>query len=193
MVNSATMQNVIIYIFGFCASGKYTITREIARLENFIIVDSHLINNPIFTILRPDGNSPIPQNTWKEIEKIRSAVYNSIKMADKNSNFILTNELYAEDEEDRKIFRQVQEVAEARGSKFFPVRMLCSKEEVLKRIVSEERKARFKATHPDIVHEKFSKYTLLKPNHVNLFEIDVTRRSPADAAQYILDKIKKIA
>jgi len=184
------MQNIIIYIFGLCDSRKYTVTQEIAKLENFIVVDNHLINSPILSVLQPDGHSLLPHHTWYEIEKVRSAVYNSIKMADRNSNFILTNEFYAEDEEDSKLFHQIQTVAKARSSQFFPVRMLCNKEEVLNRIVWEEKKMRFEAMHLGIVHKKFG-YTVLKPQHDNLFEIDVTQITPAKAAQYIIDKIKE--
>ncbi len=185
------MQNIIIYIFGLCDSQKYTVTHEIAKLENFIIVNNHLIHNPIFSILQPNGNSLIPYNTWREVEKVRSAVYNSIKMADKNSNFIITNEFYAEDEVDSKIFRQIQAVAKARNSQLFPIRMLCNKEEVLNRIAWEERKMRIEAMHLGTAHKKFS-HTILKPTHDNLFEIDVTQRSPEDAARYIIEKIKKM-
>jgi len=184
------MQNIIIYIFGLCDSKKYSVTHEIAKLENFIIVDHHLINSPILSVLQPSSNSMIPYNTWREIEKVRSAVYNSIKMADKNSNFILTNEFYAEDEIDSKIFGQVQDVVKARGSKFFPIRMLCNKEEVLNRIAWKERKMWLEAMHLGSRNKKFS-HTILKPQHDNLFEIDVTQRTPESAARYIIDQINK--
>ncbi|HEX6477597.1 MAG TPA: hypothetical protein VF043_02040 [Ktedonobacteraceae bacterium] len=52
------MQNTIVYLIGYAGTGKYTIAKELARLTGAVIVDNHLINNPVFSIVGASGNTP---------------------------------------------------------------------------------------------------------------------------------------
>lgn len=48
------MKNTIIYLLGFPGTGKYTIAKEICKQADFKLVDNHLINNPLFTLIEND-------------------------------------------------------------------------------------------------------------------------------------------
>lgn len=43
---------VTLYLIGFAGTGEYTIAKEIAN-HGYKVVDNHLINNPIFSLLGP--------------------------------------------------------------------------------------------------------------------------------------------
>ena len=65
------MQNTIIYLIGFAGTGKYTIAKEICRLTNARLVDNHLINNPVFSLIRADGKTLLPESVWEKTWAIR--------------------------------------------------------------------------------------------------------------------------
>lgn len=185
------MQNVIIYLIGFAGAGKYTIAQELAKLEPFTIADNHLINNPIFTVVGADGKTRLSPNIWKEVAKVRHAVYDAIThVAPKTMNFILTNRLAEYDSEDKKIYLQVEAIAKNRNSHFFPIRILCDKEMIAARIVQEERKFRFKQIVPEI-DEYYEIFEVLKPDHPCALELDVSSITAREAADRILQHVRK--
>src|SRR5580698_1059674 len=93
MVNSK-FQNTFIYLIGFPGTGKYTIAQEIARKENFRLVDNHLINNPVFSLIPLDGQTKLPERIWDNTRKIWEAVSDTIiHISPREYNFVLTNSL----------------------------------------------------------------------------------------------------
>jgi hypothetical protein len=96
-----------------------------------------------------------------------------------------------EDEGDHRLFAEVETMALKRGSVFLPVKLLISAEENARRIQNRERLERFKSIDPE---DAYSSDSLIKINHPNLFELDVTNISALEAAERILDEISlKIA
>lgn len=177
---------LIIYLIGRSGSGKYTIAKQIEKY-GFKIVDNHLINNPIFSLLDLDSVTPIPDFAWEIVAQIRAIVFNFISKEHKH-NYVLTNELL-EDEGDHQCFKQVQEMAERRGSLFIPVRLHLSKEENQRRIQVPERALRFKSTQID---EHAYEKPLIQVRHPNLIDIDVTDLTAEVVAQNILEATQQL-
>lgn len=179
---------VIIYLIGKPGTGKYTIAKEIAQY-GYVVCDNQLVNNPIFALLKYDGLSsfPTPAFAWDAIKKIRDAVFDFISIEPHN-NYVLTNVLN-EDEGDRQLFQQVQEMAAKRNSLFIPVKLHISVSEHVKRITNEERKLRYKSID---VNDAYSEQSLLQISHPNLMELDVSDLSAQLAAQKILTYVEKI-
>ena len=65
---------LIIYLIGRSGSGKYTIAKYFEKY-GFKIVDNHLINNPIFSLLDLDSVTPIPDFAWETISRIRASIF----------------------------------------------------------------------------------------------------------------------
>jgi len=179
-------RHITLYLIGFYGTGKYTIAKEIAKF-GYKVVDNHLINNPIFSLLDLDGKTPIAENAWISVRKIRHIVLDFI-VQDQKSNFIFTNALL-EEEGDWKIYNLIKETAEKRGSLFIPLKLIVSREEHMKRITHPDRKARFKTTNPAEVHKEKE---MIKIDHPRLMEVDVTHLSAADAAKEILNLVEKL-
>lgn len=172
---------IIIYLIGRSGSGKYTIAKHIEKY-GFKVVDNHLINNPVFSLLDLDSVTPVPDSAWEAIGQIRTRVFDFMSKEYKN-NYVLTNELL-EDEGDHQCFKQVQEMAERRGSLFVPIRLHLSQEENARRIQMPERTLRFKSTRiDDAAYEK----PLIQINHPNLIDIDVNHLTAEAAAQQIME------
>ncbi len=184
------LKNTFIYLIGFPATGKYTIAKELCKLEPSIkLVDNHLINNPIFSVLELDGKTKLPDQVWQNVDKIRDIVLDSIvKLSAKETSFIFTNHLIENDEHDLEQYYLIKKTALARGAYFLPVHLKCSVEELEKRIDSDERAVRFKMTDKSAVRPYAEKFNVLKIREHNGFELDVSLMFPKEAALEILEK-----
>lgn len=186
-------KNCIIHLIGFAGVGKLTIAKEIVAQSNFKLVDNHLINNPIFSVVEADGLTPLPKTVWEKTRIIRETVFDAIlNISPPHFNFVLTNELVEDREGDLVIYKKVEELAHKRGSLFLPIRLVCDEEELCKRVVSEDRKLGFKEIDVDAAHQKSQTFEVLNPNHPNVFTLDVTSLSADNAAVIILDKMKAL-
>jgi dephospho-CoA kinase len=172
---------IVLYLIGRSGSGKYTIAKQLEKYE-FKIVDNHLINNPIFSLLDLNDGVPIPDLAREFTAQIRSSVFNFISKEHKH-NYVLTNELL-EDEVHYKVFAQAQEMAERRGSLFVPIRLHLSKEENARRIQMPERALRFKAAQID---ERAYQHSLIPVSHPNLMDIDINHLAAEAVAQKIME------
>lgn len=181
------MKNVIIYLIGFPGTGKYTIAKEISNLEKFIVVDNHLINNPVFSLIPLDGKTKLPSRIWDNTEKIWDAVLDTmVHISPAEYNFVLTNALFNDNEEDVIVYKKIEQMATARKSKFIPVRLTCSASELQKRIISKDRGARMKEVSAEAALHYHEKEEVLKFDHPNRIDLDVSNLTATEAALKIL-------
>lgn len=188
------MKSTIIHLIGFPGTGKYTIAKEIcAADESFKLVDNHLINIPLFSLIRTDGITFLPSRIWKNVELVWQAVLDTIvHISPPEYSFVLTNALFESNADDKDWVFRVENAALERGSVFVPVRVVCSVEERKKRIVRADRKARMKETDPSAPERHSSTDQVLNIRHPNLLEIDATHIPPQEAARLILDHARRI-
>jgi adenylate kinase family enzyme len=53
------MAGNIVHLIGSPGVGKLTIARKIIRQRpDFVLADNHLINNPVFSVVKADGKTP---------------------------------------------------------------------------------------------------------------------------------------
>lgn len=179
-------KTVTIYLIGLAGSGKYTIAKEISK-NGYKLIDNHLINNPILSLLDLDGISPIPKIAWDAIYDIRNAVLKFIQK-DNHANYVFTNELL-ETNIDRDIYNRVLNTAIKRNSIFVPVKLQISSEELARRIVSRERQKLFKTTNID---EAYNFKELINITHKNLLELDITNLEANKVSSKILFHVARL-
>ena len=139
------MKNTIVYLIGYGGTGKYTIAKEIAKLTGAVIVDNHLINNPVFSVLGADGKTLLPASVWPKIEGIRRIVLDTIaELAQPEASFLFTNVLYEGEPNYRRWYEDVEILATKRKARLVPVLLRCKPEELYRRVTSPERAVRFK-------------------------------------------------
>lgn len=186
MEGSMSSAPITIYLIGHAGVGKYTIAKELSKF-NFKVVDNHLINNPIFSLLDLDGTTPIKVDAWKAINEIRKSVLGFV-CQDTQSNYVFTNQLL-EEKIDHVIYNQVKNTAEARESIFIPVKLIISDEsEHKKRISNPQRKERFKETTLPL--DRIAK-GLIQIQHPNLKYLDITHLTPAQVVKHLLEFMQK--
>lgn len=188
----ASFRNTAVSLIGYPGVGKYTIAKEIARQSDFILVDNHLINNPVFTLLKPDGVKPLPSEVWSYVGKIRNVVLDAIEnIAPRDHNFVLTNVVF-ENEEDRSKYEEIVAMFTRRDSLFVPVILSCDVNEHEKRITGNDRRERMKEIDPAKPAYYVAEVELIHLTHPNLLRLDVTDMDPADSARMILAHAEKI-
>ena len=190
------MKNVHIYIIGYPGTGKYTIAKEICESDkDFRLVDNHLVNNPVFSIIHQDGKTPLPQQVWDNVGRIWDVILDTmVNLSPKDYSFVMTNFLHKACPDDSLWFETVRDMAEKkRGSLFIPVHIHCSIEENKKRVIRPDRAMRMKCIDPDLVENWHNHDAIIDVDHPNFLELDVTDLSPQDSVRAILKHAEKCA
>ena len=180
------MRSVVYHLIGRPGVGKYTIGSEIARLTGARLVDNHSVANVIFQLLNVDGVTPLPEGVWARVDQVRSAVLDTLgNLAPRELSFVFTNFIRGEDPAEYANFMEFVAATETRGSVFVPVVLSCQTEELVRRIVRPERKARMKLEDP-IEGARLNDHTpQFQTDHPNLLALDVTRMPAGEAAEAI--------
>ena len=183
------MQNTIIYLTGYAGSGKYTIAKELCKQADVRLVDNHLINNPIFSLIEIKGKI-LSSDVWKNTDRIRRVVLDTmIEISPPEFNFVLTNCLF---EKDKDVYNDVFDMAEKRNATFIPVILDLSEDEMVKRRTTHERAERFKDTSAENARRDLRTVKRLEIKHQNALTLDISDISAVDVAKNILNFAKSI-
>ena len=186
------MNGAFIYLIGFAGCGKLTIAQAIRARCDCILVDNHLINNVIFSLIDPDGKTRLPEKVWEQVLRVRSAALDTIRdLAKPGRNFIFTNELLEGEERDLEIFLEIAELARHRGALFLPVRLTITPVELSRRVTSPGRVERFKEIDPQAALTKASEREVFRPHGFDFIELDVSTTTAEEAAERILFELSK--
>src|SRR6266516_2845109 len=87
-------------------------------------------------------------------------------------------------------YEDVAILATKRNALLVPMILRCEPEEVYRRVTSPERAVRFKETSADRTRENIHTFKLLRIDHPNCLELEITHLSPIQAAQAILTHVE---
>ena len=192
MLNNV-FDNTIVVLIGFAGTGKYTIGRELCERTGAKLVDNHLINNPVFTVVNADGVTPLPAGVWDRVTEVRATVYKAIReLSPPGMGFVFTMELRESNPEDHKAFRDLERLAAARQCRFIPIRMICGVEELCRRVADPARAAMLKDISPERARKKLAEDAVLNLQHENQRTLDVTKRTASGSVDAILDEVSSI-
>lgn len=188
------MNNTIIYLIGHYGVGKLTIARQICAMSDARLFDNHLANNVIFSLIRADGKTPLPDAVWDMIDVIRTQAFKAIEeLTPPATSYVLTNCLLESFPGDRAAYEQVKALAERRGNVFLPVMLRASDAAHAARVGSPERAERLKHTDVESAEAKRRAEELLRITHPNRLDLDTTDLAPADAARTIIEHAERLA
>lgn len=186
-------RNTIIYLIGFPGVGKYTIAKALCEKAAFRLVDNHLVNNPVFSVIDLKNGEKLDEVIWDQIAKIRDVVLYTIEnLSHPDYNFIFTNVLLDGDEKHQRTLDQVKELAAKRQAVFIPVRLTCALKENVMRISQSQRGERFKSTNPTYAQSSHANEKLIPFDHPHVLDLDITGLFPEQAAEIILVHATKI-
>jgi len=181
------VQNTIIHLIGKPGVGKYTIGSHVARLAGARLVDNHSVANVIFNLIAPDGVTPLPAEIWPRVAQVRAAVLDTVAyVSPPGMSFVFTNFIRGEDPGEYAAFMELVAVAEARASTFVPVILSCGTSELMRRVVSPDRRDRMKLIGPTEAARLNDEVPQFSTPHPHTLELDVSDRAPDDAARVII-------
>lgn len=191
-MTSGPLENTLFYLVGFAGVGKYTVAQALSDLTGARIVDNHYINNPIFGLIEQDGVTPLPEAVWRRTMSVRDGVFETVAtLSPRTWNFIFTQVLVEEDSPlAMATYYLLLDVAERRGGTFVPVRLVCSTDELCRRVVAPERRGRMKSVDATEARRHNETLTVFRPEHPNTLTLDTTSLSPAAAAERVLEHVR---
>ena len=188
------MNNTIVYLIGHYGVGKLTIGKAICAMTGARLFDNHLANNVIFSLVREDGKTPLPEGVWDMIGVIRDQAFRAMEeLAPRQASFVLTNCLIEGDPMDHAAYEKVRGLAERRGSVFVPVVLRASDAAHAARIGAPERAERLKHTHAESAQHKRRTTELLRLDHPSRLDLDTTELPPDEAARLIIAHAERLA
>lgn len=188
------MQNTIIHLIGFSGIGKYTIAKELVALSGARLVDNHLVNNPVFSVIDLRNGGTLDENVWEQTRQVRHIVIDTIRtISPQDYSFIFTNCLLQSDPDDHKVLNEIQELAASRSGHYVPVRLLCSEEENIRRKSHSQRLERMKPVNTSGTPRVHAEEEVIHIDHPNLLELDVTHLSVQEAVEKIMQHCAKLS
>jgi hypothetical protein len=188
------MNNTIIYLIGHYGVGKLTIAKAICTATHARLFDNHLANNVIFSLIRADGRTPLPEGVWDRIGVIREQALLAIEeLTPSEASFVLTNCLLESDPGDRAAYDRVMKTAARRGSVFVPVTLIASDAAHAARMASPERAERLKHTDVASAERKRRTTELLRIDDPNRLDLDTTDLPPDQSARLIIEHAERLA
>ncbi len=182
-----------MYLIGYFGIGKYSLANALSELEDFKIIDNHYVLNPIFSLLKNDGITPLPPLTWHFASEIRQAVLGTIQfLSPKDWNFIFTNDL-TEDAGSHQLFDDVAKIVTSRGGTLIPVLLECDLETYLTRVIRPERRERMKSTNAEEARIRFEAQINFQTDHPNTLRLDISHLEPMEAARAIIRHLQQRA
>lgn len=180
------MGKILIYLIGFPGSGKSTIARALCEVVDAVTVSNNLFNKPIFNIVELP-NDEVPDELWESVFSVRE---NILKILEehyiKSKHYIFTNELIEGDSYDQRVYNSVVDIGNKMNVRVLPVVLHCNREELIKRVQSEERKNEKKITDSEFLIKRIEGRKIFVPE--GALEIDTSNLSEEEVAKQIIEK-----
>ena len=180
------LANTFIYLMGVAGVGKLTVAKAIAAKTGARVVDNHLINNPVFSVVRQDGVTPLPRAVWDRVFAIRVAVLETIAtLSPPEWSFVFTHEAYGESY-DIAVYQLTREAAEVRKASFLPVRLVCDPDEIARRVMNPERRILMKSANAAKSRARAAANATYDPGTRDVLTLNNTSLAPEAAAEAII-------
>ena len=177
---------MIIHLNGWPGSGKLTVAREVARTLQARLLDNHTLHDVPGRLC--DRGTP---EYWELYYQVREAAYRRVLALPSHEVLVMTNALTHESEREREAWAAVKALAADRGVPLVAITLLCSLDENVRRMTSEDRRQR-KLIDPAPLIEWRLQLTLLVDDSVRSLTIENTGLSPGQAADEIVAFLRRL-
>lgn len=173
----------ILQLVGPPASGKRTIGALVAERTGAMLLDNHLINDPVFTALGVNGLGDLHPRAIPMAGKVRRIVHEAVLAAPPGTSHIFTNWL-VDTPEDAMAAQEIRGLAATRGASFYPVWLTCDAEQIRRRLTSPDRSVRNKLRDPSQVNDILARGATPAPD--DALQLETTKLGADHAAGEIL-------
>lgn len=168
----------LIFIYGAPGVGKLTVAQELAKMTGYKLFHNHLTVDLVYAVF------DFKTKPFIELrEKIWMMVFGKAK-EERIQGLIFT--FAPEDSVSQHFIPDLIELIEDDHNKIYFVELMCSPDELRKRIVNPSRSRYAKGMSPDILEKYYQRDYLIPTSvHERKFVIDTTHLSPNETAMRI--------
>jgi thymidylate kinase len=171
--------DLIVHINGWPGIGKLTIARILAKRLSGKLLDNHTLLNPAEALF--DRSDPLHGSLR---QAVRVSVLDHAAQLQPGVPLVLTDAL-SDDPTDQALFDDYRSLAARRRARLVSVMLECEPDENVRRLTSAGRSELYKLTRPEFLKHLRSTYRLLRPQGVDLIDVDVSALSAEEAAVLI--------
>ncbi|OAI50051.1 hypothetical protein AYO45_00285 [Gammaproteobacteria bacterium SCGC AG-212-F23] len=159
---------------------------------NFKLVTPDLAMEPVLKLLGDDADVmwSLNEKGWNAINQALDVVlYTIAEVCPKDSNFVITSEMLANNPYHQNYFERIQQAARKRGANLTPIRITCELDELLNRVQNNSRLNYFKTRDVELIKKRFKDEKVFFSKLPNELTLDVTQLSPESSATKIIEWI----
>lgn len=175
----------LFYLVGPPAVGKLTVARELERRTGAIVVDNHLINDPVFVPMGVHRGEGIDA-TDELRRKVLDVVHEATALAPASFSHVFTNWL-PDEPENAALVERLRSLARRRAVRFVPVWLTADADELASRVVRPDRGQRAKLMDPEVLRRLLPIRELPAP--ADAVVLDTTRCRPDEVVDHIFASI----
>ncbi len=189
-----TFENYLVLLMGFPGVGKKTVGEALAKKTNFTLIHTSEWIDPILKLLGDDYQImwELDAKAWEKLNAADDLILSTIAdVCPKEKSYAITQMMFDQDPYHKIFYDKVVSVVEKRKAPFFPIRLLCDEDELVKRVQAEDRKNSFKTRDVELSRCRSREKVVFYSHHPNEITIDNTHKSPDEAANMIISHIQK--
>jgi hypothetical protein len=129
---------------------------------------------------------------WEKLNAADDLILSSIAdIAPKQNSYVIPQMMFDQNPYHQAFYNKVLAAVEKRKANFFPVRLICEEQELVKRVQSEERKKYLKTMDVELSIRRSREKTVFYSRNPNEITINNTNKSPSEAADIIINHMQK--
>ncbi len=184
------LTNNIILLTGIAGTGKMTIGETIVKQNPHIkLAIPDIWFGPVLKLLGDNEQVmwSLDEKGWAAVNQALDVMlYTIAEVCSKESNFVITSEMLADNPYHQNFFERIQHAATKRAATLTPVRLLCELNELLFRVQNKSRSAYFKTRDVELIKKRFTEEQVFFSKMPNEFTLDVTHLTPDESAANIM-------
>ncbi|YAL84617.1 AAA family ATPase [Dermacoccaceae bacterium W4C1] len=161
----------IFYLVGPPAVGKLTVARRIAARTGAVVVDNHLVGDPVFVPMDLARSGRDLTSTDSLRERVLAIVHEAAEMAPADTDHVFTNWL-AEGSKGERAVADLRALAGRREAQFVPVWLQAVPETLRRRVVGADRQVSAKVSDPSLLMQILASPPLAAPADALIVQTD---------------------
>lgn len=184
MSDDAAAPARLFLLVGPPAVGKLSLARELERRVGAIVVDNHLVSNPVFIPMGLNSGEDVDFSATDDLRRrVWDIVLEAAAAAPRSLSHVMTSWL-TDDESAEVHVQRLRSLAHTRGATFVPVWLRAGEETLLARVDAPGRAERGKLTDASLLQQILAVPTLPAPE--DAIELDLSHLTPEQAAEQVL-------
>jgi aminoglycoside 6'-N-acetyltransferase len=184
------LTNNIILLMGIAGTGKMSIGEAIVKQNpHFKLVTPDSAIDPVLKLLGDNEQVwwSLDEKGWTAVNQALDVMlYTIAEVCPKESNFVITSEMLADNPYHQNYFERVQHAATRRAATLTPVRLICELNELLDRVQNTSRLASFKTRDVELIKKRFAEEQVFFSKKPNELTLDVTHLTPDASSAKIM-------